>query len=404
MRYLLAPAGSEGDVRPLVALAKALQETGHEVLLGASENWRSLANQANIAFCPMGLDERAMMTTTAQVKNNTSPKPQSKFAILKEFLDQQVTGLIKNSQRCDIIIGAGLLCTGSSVAEKLGIPYRHVTFCSQVFPSQYHPPYTVPWQRLPKMVNKLLWGLSNAVMLGLMGPLINGKRKQLGLTPLKQTDSFMRKNVILAMDKILSPLPPDAEVELVESAYWSLDITETNVSELNEFIDKGDAPVYIGFGSMVHKNPSRSAETIFKAIKELGLRAIIASGWADFKIDKLDSSIFVCSHVPHHIILPKVKAIVHHGGAGSTWSSARAGVPQVAIPHMLDQFYWAERINQLGVGPCGIAQSKFNQITFQNILCKLTTTQSYCEKAKHLGNQINERHGTQEALKILGDF
>jgi len=368
MRYLLAPVGSEGD----------------------------------IPFVAMGIDIKKSMTDNPKVtKGITAKTTKTTMNMMGSFLDEQISGLLRYEPGCDRIIGAGLLCTGSSIAEKLGIPYRHVIYCPQLFPSAQHPPYTVRTQNYSGFTNKLLWKITNAFMYGLLEPFINRRRKKLGLNRMKFSDSYMTKNVIVAMDQALASIPSDVNATYFDTAYWPLDSSESINDDLASFIEQGDAPVYIGFGSMTDKNPDKTAKIIIEVVEELGFRAIIASGWAGMKHTKHSPSVFTCSHVPHQLVLPRMKAIIHHGGAGSTWSSARAGVPQAAIPHMLDQYFWNERIFTLGIGPRGMSRSKLNRQNFKELLENLVTGNSYQVNAKSLSQVIKARNGTQEALNLF---
>jgi UDP:flavonoid glycosyltransferase YjiC (YdhE family) len=166
---------------------------------------------------------------------------------------------------------------------------------------------------------------------------------------------LFRERTILAADRDLGPLPDDAPESAVGTDSWVLDEPGTLDPRVDAFLCLDPAPIYIGFGSMVAPRAPTLASQTIAAVRALGRGAIVAGGWAALDRHVLDADdVLTVEGVPHHLVFPRVAAAIHHGGAGTTTAAARAGVPQVILPHILDQYYWAHRVEELGLGPRGL--------------------------------------------------
>jgi vancomycin aglycone glucosyltransferase len=178
---------------------------------------------------------------------------------------------------------------------------------------------------------------------------INHNRLRRGLAPI---DDVLRYNITnhpwLATDAALAPVPTAPGMEIFQTGAWILEDSTPFVPEIVEFLAKGEPPIYLGFGSM--PAPEGVSRTLVDAVRAVGRRTILSRGWADLGlIDEAPDCIAV-GDVSHQALFPRVAAAVHHGGAGTVASAARAGVPQVVVPMFSDQFYWASRVRALGIG------------------------------------------------------
>lgn len=214
-------------------------------------------------------------------------------------------------------------------------------------------PPNVHRQTLPRWVNRLLWRAAEPLAdLALRGS-INRGRATLGLAALDNPISQIPKGrTILAADRDLGPLPDDAPKYAMSTDAFVLDEPGTLDGRVEALLQQGPAPIYIGFGSMIAPRAPKLVAQAVAAVRAVGRRAVIAGGWAALEahIQEADDLIAI-DNVPHSLIFPRVAAAVHHGGAGTTTAMARAGVPQVLLPHILDQYYWAHRVEVLGLGP-----------------------------------------------------
>ena len=152
------------------------------------------------------------------------------------------------------------------------------------------------------------------------------------------------------------PPPADWGADIHVTGYWFLDPAEdwTPDAALTDFLAAGPPPVYVGFGSMSSRNPEATANLILDALARTGQRGIIHAGWGGLQRTDLPASVMMVDGVPFAWLFPRVAAVVHHGGAGTTSAGLRAGVPSVVVPFFGDQPFWAQRVADLGVGPAPI--------------------------------------------------
>jgi vancomycin aglycone glucosyltransferase len=178
---------------------------------------------------------------------------------------------------------------------------------------------------------------------------VNANRERLGLAPVEDVlGHILGDSPWLAADATLAPAPSTTGMQVVQTGAWSLPDARGLAPELEAFIDDGDPPIYVGFGSM--PAPASLSNTLIAASRAVGRRVILSRGWADLApVDDAPDCLAV-DDVNHQALFPRVAAVVHHGGAGTTTVAARAGVAQVAVPMFSDQFYWGRRIRDLGLG------------------------------------------------------
>ena len=358
MKITLITYGSRGDVQPVLALAVGLQKAGHEVLIAAPPENAVWVRDYGQRFMPFG----SPFTAYADQFNNAHGLSAAfHFAefLLREVKQQfdQACAIISNA---DLVIGASLVFSIPSVAEYLDVPYRFVAFCPQIIPSAHHPYPAIAFQRMPAALNRFSWRLSEWTDGALMRAPINRRRRQLGLAPIKSVwKSLLGDDVLVASDPLLAQMPPDTKVRVTHSGYLHLEQHQNCDPLLQEYIEAGAPPVFFGFGSMPRRDSLNLLEMFQKAANANNCRALIYTrGRSTTRIVSDDCCIM--GDVVHTQVLPRCAAAVHHGGAGTTAAAARAGIPQIIVPHMLDQFYWAHQIERLGLGPRGISRLRLS--------------------------------------------
>jgi sterol 3beta-glucosyltransferase len=174
--------------------------------------------------------------------------------------------------------------------------------------------------------------------------------------------------------------------------------------ELLDFLQKGAPPVYVGFGSLADVSQAlQSTELVIEALKRSGQRGILATGWNGLaKIDDLPDDIFILESAPHDWLFPRMAAVIHHGGAGTTAAGLKAGVPSIIVPHSNDQFAWACRVYELGVGSKPIPRKKLTAERLANAI-NLVLQQKITTAAKNLGLKIQTENGAERAARIITD-
>jgi UDP:flavonoid glycosyltransferase YjiC (YdhE family) len=260
--------------------------------------------------------------------------------------------------RSDLVVASGITVAGASLAEKCGIPYVFVGLCPEVIPSREHPHPMVARQTLPPWMNRLSWRIGAIANNLVFRAVVNRERARLGLAPIGDVwEHVIYHRLTIAADPALAPLPNDAPDGVQQTAALFMPEPEDLPEEVEAFLLAGPPPVYIGFGSMPDQDPARTSRRILEAVRKAGVRVLLSSGWAGLGRVELPPTALVIGHTPHGKLFPCCAAVVHHGGAGTTANAARSGVPQVLVPHFLDQFFWCHRVWQLGLSPPPIPRS-----------------------------------------------
>jgi UDP:flavonoid glycosyltransferase YjiC (YdhE family) len=402
MNILLATYGSAGDVRPLLALGQALRKHGHHIRVCAPPDSRPLFASANLPYTPLGGNVRQLMATFADRlvdRPLASAPPMTR--LLKRELELQFQQLPAEVAAADLVLFSGLALTVPSLAEACGVPYRYAVSIPALLPSRHHAPLTVPWQNLPPLCNLLLWYLAGGLLDLCYRSQVNRHRRQLGLRPLKRVMTHLTANMMVAADRELAPLPPEAPLDCCQTGYWHAPLQHSLPASVERFLDKEPPPIYIGFGSMGDPQPRRTLATFKKAVHQAGLRAVIQSGWAGWRFESDATCLCVIDDLPHDRLFPRVAGAVHHGGAGTTFAAARAGIPQVIVPHLLDQYYWGQRILKMGLGPHPLPKNRLQAGSLAGAMRSMVSSPTLRRNARMMSKPLQQRNGVQEAVRWL---
>ena len=289
----------------------------------------------------------------------------------------------------DMVVGSSLVLSLSSVAESMGIAYRYVAFTPQLLPSGFHPAPVFRNQERPRWVNRITWRAVRALDRFNLTLLINKERGKLGLPPVGDAwRHALGREVIVASDRVIGRVPPDVEPRFSQTGYMHLDQPQKTLPALDTFIEAGPPPVYVGFGSMPKKDQARNVPLIVDAARSAGQRVIIAKFWDEPSGFSDADDVFFINKFPHLQLFPRTEAVVHHGGAGTTASGAISGVPQIIIPHILDQYYWGHKVHEAGLGPRPIARSKLTAERLAAALQEALTNDRTKKSAKAASDAI----------------
>ena len=320
MRVLLSTYGSRGDVEPLVGLAVQLRALGAEARVCAppDEEFAELLTGVGVPLVPFGQPWRSWVRPSAAEERTRR---------VAEFIAAQYDTVAVAAQGCDVLLATGMShFVARSVAEKVAIPHRYATFC----PIQLNDQDAQNWNTL-------------------FGTPINTHRASIGLPPVDDVREFMlTDHPWLAADPTLGPWQLTSDLDVVHTGAWILPDERPLPDELVAFLDAGTPPVYVGFGSM--RVPTDGARAAIEAIRAQGRRALVSRGWAGLALIDDRDDCFAVGEVNQQALFGRVAAVVHHGGAGTTATAARAGAPQVVVPQAGDQPYWAGRVARLGIG------------------------------------------------------
>jgi sterol 3beta-glucosyltransferase len=280
-----------------------------------------------------------------------------------------------------------------------------------VTPTSTFPSVGIP-QTLPNLggaFNLLSWQLVLQMLWMGVGPVFDKARKKvLGLPGSSFNETYRPRSskdcpIFYGFSPSVIPAPADWNEDIHVTGYWFLDPTEewTPPPPLLDFLQAGPAPVYIGFGSMSSRNPEETADLVINALKKTGQRALLFSGWGGLQKEDLPDSVLMIEATPHAWLFPRVSAVVHHGGAGTTAAGLRAGVPSIVIPFNFDQPFWGQRVHQLGVGPKPIPRSKLTVDRLVQAIQETVTDKCMRQRAAELGSKIRADDGIANAVGII---
>ena len=352
MRVLLSTIGSRGDVQPLVALAVMLKAMGQDVRLCVPPDFVEWIEGLGLPVVPIG---PALRSTGKKNPLAAPPTPEQRREMVEGTVAAQFDTITAAAKGCDVIVGAtALQIAAPSVAELMGIPYVFAAYCPVVLPSRHHAPPVLSMlgdKPAPAMADyRPLWAQDAERWNGTWRAPLDKHRTALGLPPVDDVRRYVHtERPWLAADHTLGPWPaPVDDRTVLQTGAWILPDDRPLSPEIETFLDAGEPPIYFGFGSI--RAPEQLSRTMIESARALSRRAIVLRGWAELSLVDDQPDCLAIDEVNQQALFRRAAAVVHHGGAGTTTAAARAGAPQVLIPQHYDQHYWAERVEQLGIG------------------------------------------------------
>lgn len=397
MNILIPTIGTRGDVQPYIALAEGLMAGGHSVTIATHPIQRSLVESYQVPFAPVGPDVDLALETNQIYESawhwvgGFKKVMDFSFDMLEKIHDD----LLQLCGNLDLMI-VSHTGAGSIEADQLGLPKISVTLFPQAIP--VNDPDSL-W--LMRAAGKLA---GKGMALFMEAPL-NRIRARLSIDPMGPegiTSSAL--NLIPISPHVHSPDSRWEERHQM-TGYWFAPMPETwqPSSGLRSFLESGPPPVVISLGAMAvnGKNTNQLVGIILEAIDDAGVRGVI-QGWQGLiSQDELPSTIYHAGSVPHDWLLSRSAGVVHHGGFGSTAAGLRAGIPSLAIPHIIDQFMWGQKIFDLGAGPRPIPRKKLSADVLAEALREMADNQSITQQAKCLGEKIQAEDGVKTACELI---
>ncbi len=403
MRVVFFVVGTQGDALPAAALGVALRAAGHEMVVATSHDHRGLIERHGLAWSdlsPSYADEIARADDRVEGRRG--------IALLRARMREASkcwAGQVRRaSEGGGLLIGAGLAM--GAVAAAAGEAMRIPSVGAGVMPltptRAYPPPVPAPPRTpLPGPLNAgLAWAVRATVWRVCFAAPVARLRRDLGLPPRPRGTPRMLYN----FSPHLLPPPPDWPRTHVEvTGPWRLPPSgEAPTDALRAFVETGDKPLAIGFGSMRVGPDERAllSAIVIDAVRRSGRRAVVIRGWGALALDAgLDGQpILVVDAAPFDWLLPHVAALVHHGGAGTTAAAARAGVPQVVVPFVADQFFWAWRLHRLGVAPGALARKT---MTGASLASAIEAAIGMSARAASLAADMQGEDGAAAAIAAL---
>jgi sterol 3beta-glucosyltransferase len=414
MKIIITAVGSRGDVQPYVALAQSFQRTGHEVCLSAPHVFANLIAEHGVRHLPISVNPQEIMNhpeiQAASKSGNHILFLRTLFregeALVKTFLEE----VYANCQDEEAVISSMIPFGAFDVAEKKGIPYIQ-TLLAPFYPTTA---FAAPGFNLPfdwSVTNKLSYGVIDQSFWQFFRSIQNRWRKEkLGLPPLPFTGPFRKirhsSPTVMGYSPSIVPAPPDWPDNVFMSGYWFLKESEdwSPPADLVAFLKEKPTPIYIGFGSMPEKDATHMTRLIVDALRLSKQRCVLLSGWAGLGQEQLPDTVYRVASVPHSWLFQRVAAVVHHGGAGTTASGLRAGVPSIITPYTADQFFWASRISALSVGPQSVAYHQLTADKLAAMIRQAVTDQDMRRKAAAIGRCIEAEDGANKAAEVIAHY
>lgn len=403
MKFLILTYGTDGDTRPLAALSRALMDAGHEAHLLADGASLGTATALGVPATPIAGDIRKAMRHDGAAaglfeKNSANNTAKELARIANENAEHWLRSAVQFGKGCDAVILSGLAgFVGLSAAEYLGVkPIGTGLF--PLTPTKAFASPLLPPGKLPRMFNRLSQNLINNLIWKAFRKATNEARARVcGLPPRRSL--WVGHPMLYGVSPSLLPRPDDWPGNALVCGQWLMPSKQyTPPESLSEFLAAGEAPVYIGFGSMGGFEPGRMLEAIVGGLA--GRRALFYPGWSGVDVSELPANILAIGDTPHDWLLPRTSVAVHHGGSGTTHSAARAGVPSVVVPFAGDQAFWAERLYQAGVAARLPSWKTLNATSLADSI-RYAERDETRSRAQAMGERMRAEDGLKTTVKSI---
>lgn len=403
MKIAVVCNDTRGGIQPYVALALGLQKAGHEVRAVAPSDLASMFSEAGVPVAPLSGSIKAVLQASdgaaergaiASMRLASRELPQIIQTWTKETLDA--------CEGVEVITGGiGGMVIGLSVAEKAGARFVESHLQPIGAPTDAYPGVLLP--RVPRLLGN--WGRrmshhlsDSALWMSFRRPMAVARKKVLGLSG--EPNAARAQPVLYGFSRYVVPVPTGRERQRFATGYWVLPTPQQFAAPpaLEAFLARKGTVVTIGFGSMASRDAEGLTQLVLGAVKRAGVRAVLVSGWGGLKASDARDDAYFAESLPHEWLFPRVSAVVHHGGAGTTGTALRAGVPAVVVPFTMDQPFWGSRVEALGAGPKPIPRKQLTEARLASALQLVTADEKIRIRAATLGATLRCEDGVAEAV------
>lgn len=415
LRITCLTIGSRGDVQPYIALCKGLIAEGHRPKIATHNEFEPWVRKHGIDFQPVDGDPAELMRICVENDMFTYSFLKEASSKFRGWIDELLSSAWKACQDSDILIESPSAMAGIHIAEALGIPYFRAFTMPWTRTRAYPHAFAVPSNKIGGAYNYFSYVMFDAVFWkAIAGQVNRWRKKELGLRSTTLEKMQVNKVPFLYNFSPHVVVPPLDYSDWVRvTGYWFLDEGGQDwdpPEDLSAFIARARADgkklVYIGFGSIVVSDPAALTKTVVDSVLKADVRCILSRGWSDRLGDPkavkteaaLPPEILQIKSAPHDWLFNQIDAAVHHGGAGTTGASLRAGLPTIIKPFFGDQFFFGGRVDDLGVGIC---LRKMNVSVFARALWEAVHSERMIIKARNLGEQIRQEDGVANAIQAI---
>jgi sterol 3beta-glucosyltransferase len=412
MHCTLLAIGARGDVQPMLALGAGLRAAGLDVVCATHADFAEPARALGLETTVILGDSTTFFGGAAGVAIRdyaADPRRLRRFvdAYLPVAYEKLLRAAAAACQGSDAVVcwpfgrGATSLAEALQVPVFVACPYPPTHLPTKSFPNPYVPGFAAGEAAIRRS-----WRL-NLPLFQMNDPVINRwRRETLGLPPIGWREDLRRLRRLphlLGFSTAVLPRPHDWAPWVDVTGFWFGEVAAdyTPPPELRAFLAAGPPPVVIGFSSQVVRDGDALARAVTDGVAQSGLRAVLLGGYGALARVEPTAQLCPVPSVPHAWLFPRVAAVVHHGGSGSTAEALRAGVPNMAVPFGYDQPLWGARLAALGVGPAPIAASALTADALAAALRQLTTDAAMCARARAAGEIIRSEDGVARAVATV---
>lgn len=415
MNITIMTYGSRGDAQPFLSLAIALRERGHNVMLAAPEDFEAQINAYNIPYIrnPIRGQEFFQKDISKRVARGITPA--TLLALWREVIPELKRALLTTTHLvaeaahdADLLIAHGFLIPFAwSIHQRLQIPLM-LGIAAPIMPTRVFTPFKpIPFGQ--RIYNPLTFHLLLRGMFSFMIEPMNTYRREVGLPALSAGNVIRilfkgQIPILMHYSRHAQPVPSDWGANIHVVGAWPLPPQDnwTPPDALSAFLAQGEPPVFFGFGSMPVDHPEQMSQKISEALRLAGLRGVLQAGWAGLVHE--DEHLITIDDTPHEWLFPRMAAIVHHGGSGTTHSALRAGKPALIVPFSADQPFWGRRVAELGVGVPPIPPKKLTLERLTVALRTLTQDGTMRQRAAELGALLRAEDGLATACDLVEQY
>lgn len=412
MRVILTSHGSTGDIYPVIALAVRMQAAGHHVRFATIPHYREDVEAAGIEFLPLCPDwEQADLSYwMGRLQKIRTPIYQLReiYVGAHRYIPEMIRRMDAAMPGTDLVVSSYLFPMNKGIADRHGVPFATLAFAPHVIPSPDYPPENIPspaWlgTTLRRAWNRWLWKTANAVVDRVINSTVAESLRAAGLPKVRNFFSKPAARVIVALPEHIFRRP-DAEIDdrfrFTGYCRWQAPEDALLDAEVQAFTGGAPVPV-LTFGSMVYENAGATMERFVRAWPR-DRKIIVQRGWAQFPKLGDESNIKVIGKVSHDQLFRHASVIIHHGGAGTTASALHAGKPQIIVPHIGDQTFFALEMERLGVGQ-RLGKVWWPEHLHTNI-DRLLAQPTRLARAEEIATRLRAENGPAQALAELEDF
>lgn len=423
MRVMILTSGTRGDVQPYVSLARQFLLDGHDPWIVTHEEFRSFVTEHGIPFVSIPGEVRDFLGSEdwQQIVGQRKSPLQALKTVARWYerhLPEFLRIGVEQARRADLIVCSfSILFVAETIAEATGKPLVN-TVMHPLAPT--NETYSILQRRLhPRLrwLHSLGWyrrvqELSLLFYASIFAPGINrARQKHLGLPARRDwlsAASFhdSKRLTLYGYSEHLSPRPTDWSPTQQITGYWLLprDPQWTPPPALEAFLAAGPPPVYFGYGSMRDADPRATVRLVDEVLQRTNRRGVLVSGWSDATGEVGSDRLYLANNVPHDWLFPRMAAVVHHGGAGTTAAGLIAGAPTIIVPVIADQAFWGRRVEDLGVGPRFIHRTKLTADGLAAAVDAAVNQPAMRERATAIGRVVAAENGAARAVRMIERF